>query len=88
MRRATKPACEGDPLSLKELESAVSHLAGDELAEFAQWFEEYLADVWDKRIEADILAGKLEEAGRRADEEFEAGGCNMVQPIELKGCSR
>ena len=28
------------------------------------WFEEFLAEQWDRQIEADILAGRLEAAGR------------------------
>jgi len=65
-------------MSLKELESAISHLAPDELAAFAQWFEEYLADSWDRRIEADVQAGRLDEAGRQADADFEAGRCRPL----------
>lgn len=38
-------------VSLPELESAVSQLPTDELTAFARWFEEYLADAWDRRIE-------------------------------------
>ena len=65
-------------VSLCELETAVAKLPADELTIFAQWFEEYLANAWDRRIEADILAGRLEEAGSRADVDFEAGRC---QPL-------
>jgi hypothetical protein len=54
-------------MSLHELESAVSQLPADQLSAFARWFEEYRADVWDRRIEADIKAGRLDQAGRRAD---------------------
>lgn len=60
-------------MSIGELETAVTQLPADDLTAFAQWFEEFLADAWDRRIEADILAGKLDEAGRRADADFEAG---------------
>jgi hypothetical protein len=60
-------------MSLHELESAVNQLPPEELTAFAQWFEEYLADAWDRRIEVDIKAGRLDEAGRRADAEFEGG---------------
>lgn len=56
-----------------ELKTAVTQLPADELAAFAEWFEEYVADAWDRQIERDILAGRLDEAGRRADIEFEAG---------------
>jgi hypothetical protein len=65
-------------VSLSELENAVAQLPADDLAAFARWFEEFLADAWDRRIEADILAGRLDEAGRRADADFEAGRCGPL----------
>jgi len=65
-------------MSLHELETAVTQLGAEELTAFAQWFEEFLADAWDRRIEADIQAGRLDEAGRRADAEFEAGRCKPL----------
>jgi hypothetical protein len=65
-------------MSVKELQSAVSSLPAEELDQFSRWFEEFLADQWDRRIEADILAGRLDAAGRRADEEFEAGRCTPL----------
>ena len=65
-------------MSLLELESAVSELPADELAAFARWIEEYMADAWDRRIEADIQAGRLDDAGRRADADFDAGRCKPL----------
>jgi hypothetical protein len=65
-------------MSLQELESAVIQLPATELAAFRQWFEEFLADEWDRQIEADILAGKLDKAGRQADSDFEAGRCKPL----------
>lgn len=59
-------------MNVEELESVVSRLSVEELARFAAWFEEYRADEWDRQIEADILAGRLDAAGRQADEDFEA----------------
>jgi hypothetical protein len=70
--------CPEIAVSLQELESAVSQLPADELTAFARWFEEYLADAWDRRIEEDIKAGRLDEAGRRADADFEAGRCKPL----------
>jgi len=60
-------------MSVKELELAVSKLSSEELASFVQWFEEFMADQWDKQIEADILAGRLNAVAKRADEAFESG---------------
>jgi len=65
-------------MSLQELETVVAQLPADELTAFARWFEEHLAEAWDRRIESDILAGRLEETGRRADAEFEAGRCRPL----------
>ena len=67
-------------MSIEELQSAVAQLPAEELDRFSQWFEEFLAEQWDRRIEADILAGRLDAAGRRADEDFEAGRCTPLPP--------
>jgi hypothetical protein len=45
-------------MTLQELESAISQLPAEELTAFARWFEDYLAHAWDRRIEADIKAGR------------------------------
>lgn len=37
-------------MSVQELETAVTQLPSPELAQFAAWFEEYQADLWDKQI--------------------------------------
>jgi len=65
-------------MSVEELQTAVSDLRNEKLERFSCWFEEYLADRWDRQIEADILAGRLDAAGRRADEDFEAGRCTPL----------
>jgi hypothetical protein len=60
-------------MKIEELEAAVAQLSDEKLAEFSKWFEEFMADQWDRQIEADILAGRLDAAGQRADEDFIAG---------------
>ena len=65
-------------MSVQDLEIAVSRLSKAELAAFAQWFEEYLADEWDRRIEADIRAGRFAPAGKRAKADYEAGRCTLL----------
>jgi hypothetical protein len=65
-------------VTLQELETAVTQLPAEDLTAFARWFEGYLADAWDRRIEADIQAGRLDEAGRRADADFDAGRCTPL----------
>ena len=65
-------------MSVREIEVAVQLLQTSDLESFARWFEEYLADAWDRRIECDIAAGRLEAAGREADVQFETGRCTPV----------
>ena len=65
-------------MSVEEIQSAVAQLPAGELDRFSRWLEEFLADQWDQRIESDILAGRLDAAGRQADEEFEAGRCTPL----------
>jgi hypothetical protein len=65
-------------VSVQELQSAVAGLSPGELAAFAQWFENFVADEWDKQIEADVLSGKLDHLARRADEHFDAGRCTPL----------
>ena len=67
-------------MSVEELQTAIAQLPPHELDRFSQWFEEFLADQWDRRIEDDILAGRLDGPGRRADQDFESGRCTLLGP--------
>jgi hypothetical protein len=65
-------------VSVQELESAVVGLSPSELAAFSQWFERFVAETWDARLEADVRAGKLDHLAQQADEQFEAGRCTPL----------
>ena len=64
-------------MSIEELESVVSGLSAAELFRFSQWFEEFMADQWDRQIEQDMHAGRLDAALKRADNHYEAGRCSQ-----------
>jgi hypothetical protein len=57
-------------MSVIELEQAISR--------FAEWFEEFRADEWDKQIERDVAAGKLDHIIRKVDEAIAAGHCKPL----------
>jgi len=65
-------------VSVEELESAVSNLSASELARFSEWFAEFAADQWDRQIEEDLGAGRLDGAIKRADDHYEAGRCTPL----------
>lgn len=68
-------------MSIAELQSTVQSLPEDDRQRFFRWVSEVMEDQWDERFEADVLAGRMDEAGRRADEDFEAGRC-MSRPYD------
>src|SRR3954451_22928646 len=45
---------------LEQIEKSVAELSEKELKAFAKWFEELQADLWDRQIEADAKAGRLD----------------------------
>jgi len=65
-------------MSVDEIQAAVTRPSAEELDHFSRWLDEYRADLRDHQIEADVLAGRLEEAGRQADEDFQAGRCTPL----------
>jgi hypothetical protein len=65
-------------MSVQELENAIRQLSREDFVRLAQWIDDYRADEWDRQIEADIRAGHLDEAGRRADADFDSGRCTPL----------
>ena len=51
---------------LEKLELQVEELAAEELAAFREWFAEFDGALWDRQIEADVKAGKLDALAERA----------------------
>ena len=62
-------------MSVSELEVAVSKLDKEDLELFNAWYEEFVAEQWDRRIEADITAGKFDKIFAQADAAYNAGEC-------------
>jgi hypothetical protein len=46
--------------AVEKLELLIKSLSPEELAQFREWFAEFDAQVWDRQIEADTTAGKLD----------------------------
>ena len=60
-------------MSVDEIEKAVAKLRPDELAQFRAWFEQFDSDQFDRRIEADVKAGKLDRLAEDALDDFRKG---------------
>ena len=55
---------------MKSLEQAVEALDPSALAEFRRWFAEFDAAAWDRRLEADAAAGKLDALLEEAENDY------------------
>jgi hypothetical protein len=51
-----------------EVESAIKQLPEDEVRNLARWLQEYLDEMWDRQIEADLASGNLDRLIAQAEE--------------------
>ena len=58
---------------LEKIEQDIASLTPGEVAKLARWFAEFQADVWDKQIEADAEAGRLDRQAEQALAAYRAG---------------
>jgi hypothetical protein len=65
-------------MSVAEIEAAIKTLPKEELAQFNQWYQEYLDEHWDEQIRQDVRAGKLDFLIEEARRERDAG---MLRPF-------
>ena len=65
-------------MSVKEIEAAITQLPAQEVAELMSWLAEYHAQIWDKQIEDDLEAGRLDALLAEVDKEYQAG---QAQPL-------
>lgn len=65
-------------MSIAEIEAAIIQLPIKDVATLMSWLEEYHARVWDKQIEEDLEAGRLDALLAEVDKEYQAG---LAKPL-------
>ena len=58
---------------VEALEREVQNLTPEELAAFRDWFAEFDWELWDRQLEHDVAAGKLDKFAAEARAEYERG---------------
>jgi hypothetical protein len=58
---------------LEKIEQDIATLGKDDLFKLADWLAEYQANLWDKQIEEDAKAGRLDALADQALAEHRAG---------------
>jgi hypothetical protein len=58
---------------IEKIEQEVQELSPEELAQFRDWFLEYDWAAWDRQIERDAQAGRLDDLAAKALRDHAAG---------------
>lgn len=64
--------------SVKEIEEAVQRLTPAELEAFRDWFAEFDAAAWDRQLESDAAARRLDALADEALNDLKAGRCTEL----------
>ncbi len=59
--------------TIEEIEAAIERLPRDQFFTLLTWLRGRFADEWDREIEADMKAGKLDQLASEALAEYRAG---------------
>lgn len=60
-------------MGIAEIQTAIAQLPAKDFAEFMAWIQEYRPRMWDKQIEADLAAGRLDAPMAEAGDEYGRG---------------
>jgi hypothetical protein len=61
--------------TVEDIETAVRSLSAEELDAFRNWFLAFGAAAWDRQIEADVQAGRLDALAAEALADVDANRC-------------
>jgi len=61
-----------------EIEQAVRKLDPNDLARLREWFAEFDAEAWDRQIEDDSAAGRLDQLAEQALSDSHEGRCTEL----------
>ena len=60
-------------MTIPEIQRAVQELPEKDQWKFKEWLDEFMADQWDREMERDAAAGKLDKFVAEADANVKAG---------------
>lgn len=70
---------------LERIEESVASLSDEELKRFAAWFDELRWERWDRELEGDAEAGRLDKLAEQALADLDAAA---RAPCDVSGPSR
>jgi hypothetical protein len=61
--------------TVEEIVEAIRRLSPSELEALRAWFAEFDAELWDRELEADVAAGRLDHLAEEALRDLREGRC-------------
>jgi hypothetical protein len=71
--------------NLPEIETAIKQLPESDIRQLAIWLQEYLDEIWDKQIEADVASGKLNRLIAKAEADIAANRVKDINEVISNG---
>jgi hypothetical protein len=68
--------------TVQEIEAAIGELPRNEFFELIAWIKDEFEDQWDRQIEGDVRAGRLDHLAREALAEYHSGNTRPFPPDE------
>jgi hypothetical protein len=62
--------------TVEQVEQAVRNMSPEDRAAFRAWFAEFDWEEWDRHLEADVAAGRLDWLIAEAQQDNQAGKCS------------
>jgi len=66
---------------IEKIGRQIREFSPSELAAFREWFHDFDAEAWDRQIEEDVQAGKLDALAEAALKTLECGGLRWFKVI-------
>lgn len=60
------------------IENEIKKLSPEERTVLRRWFVDFDAEEWDRQMDADVDAGKLDSLAQKALKAFEEGKCTPI----------
>ena len=64
-----------------EVESAIRQLPESEVRNLSRWIEDYLYEMWDRQIEADLASGKLDHFIAQAEKDIATNNVKELDEV-------
>lgn len=64
--------------TVQEIEAAISKLKPEEIKAVGNWLDGLREEMWDRQIEADAKAGRLDMLMEEAKQDYLAGRCKPL----------